>query len=76
MEYIQDSPETPVGVITVKRNMMKSISLPPSLNPKAASAVDGTRPITIIGANGAGKSRFMDEMTACCGDRTYILRRL
>ncbi len=55
---------------------MKSISLPPSLNPKAASAVDGTRPITIIGANGAGKSRFMDEMTVCCGDRTYILDAL
>ncbi len=71
-----DSPETPVGVITVKRNTMKSISLPPSLNPKAASAVDGTRPITIIGANGAGKSRFMDEMTVCCGDRTYILDAL
>lgn len=28
---------------------------------------------TIIGANGAGKSRFMEEMTEMCGDRAYCL---
>ena len=55
---------------------MKSISLPPSLNPNAETRVDGTKPITIIGANGAGKSRFMEEMTVCCGNRTYILDAL
>lgn len=37
---------------------------------------DSSRQITIIGGNGAGKSRFMDEMMALSKDKAYCLNAL
>lgn len=51
------------------------IRLPASLRGEVPVAPE-SRQFTIIGANGAGKSRFMDEMTALCGDRAYCLSAL
>ena len=47
--------------------------LPPSLHKHQPAEISNMRQTTIIGANGAGKSRFMDEMTELCGDRAYCL---
>lgn len=52
------------------------IPLPPSVGGEPCSLTPKGGQITIIGANGAGKSRFMDEMTALCGDRAYVLSAL
>lgn len=52
------------------------ILLPPSTEgEKHLLPVHGGQ-ITIIGGNGAGKSRFMDEMTSLCGERAYALSAL
>lgn len=56
-----------------KRN---DIPLPPALGGEPRRLPGSARQITIIGANGAGKSRFMDEMTALCGGRAYVLSAL
>ena len=56
--------------------MSTPIKLPPSLNNHQPHEIDDTRQITIIGANGAGKTRFMEEMTELCGDRAYCLSAL
>ena len=54
---------------------MTELRLPPSL--KAGNNVmPDCRQITIIGANGAGKSRFMDEMMSLCGNRAYCLNAI
>ena len=53
--------------------MPTPIKLPPSLHKNQPAEISNMRQITIIGANGAGKSRFMDEMTELCGDRAYCL---
>ena len=55
---------------------MNKIKLPPSLSPVADEGLGESRQITVIGANGAGKSRFMEEMTTLCGERAYCLSAL
>lgn len=55
---------------------MNKIKLPPSLRPVADEGLGESRQITVIGANGAGKSRFMEEMTTLCGERAYCLSAL
>ena len=52
------------------------IPLPASVGGEKRSLLPQGGQITIIGANGAGKSRFMDEMTSLCGDRAYVLSAL
>ena len=55
---------------------MTNIKLPPALKSVSADRLGDSRQITIIGGNGAGKSRFMDEMMSLCGDRAYCLNAL
>lgn len=53
--------------------MDTGITLPRSVHPVRELDAAHSRRITIIGANGSGKSRFMDEMTDLCGDRAYCM---
>lgn len=53
--------------------MGKGITLPRALHPVREMDVASARRITIIGANGSGKTRFMDEMTELCGDHAYCM---
>lgn len=55
---------------------MDGIMLPPSPHGHNRRLTIDSRQITIIGANGAGKSRFMEEMTELCGDRAFCLSAL
>lgn len=55
---------------------MKSIKLPASLIPSQTPDLGSLRQLTIIGGNGAGKSRFMDEMIALNEERSYSLNVL
>ena len=55
---------------------MNSIRLPRSSRASAPAIPADSRQITIIGANGAGKSRFMEEMTALCDDKAFCLSAL
>lgn len=52
------------------------ILIPPAIGGETRQLPRQARQITIIGANGAGKSRFMDEMIALCGRRAYVLSAL
>ncbi|MDE7412335.1 MAG: DUF4435 domain-containing protein [Muribaculaceae bacterium] len=52
------------------------LPLPMALGGEKPSLQHTTRRVTIIGANGAGKSRFMDEMIRLCGNRAYVLSAL
>ncbi len=52
------------------------IPLPTAKGGERQSLLPRGGQITIIGANGAGKSRFMDEMTSLCGRRAYVLSAL
>ncbi len=55
---------------------MSDVILPPSFHGKVNPVIDNAHQITLIGANGAGKSRFMQEMVSLCGDRAYCLSAL
>lgn len=55
---------------------MTKVNLPPPYNGRELPELSGTRSITLIGANGAGKSRFMDEMISLAGDKAYPLSAL
>lgn len=55
---------------------LKEIELPPISQEGEKEKRIKSRQITIIGGNGAGKSRFMDEMMVRCGDRAYCLDAL
>lgn len=57
----------------MKQEELKTTILPPSLHPVRGLRDGLGRSVSIIGANGSGKSRFMDEMTELCGDRAYCL---
>ena len=57
-------------------NMKNKIHLPPSVNPGSRPASISSNRIAIIGANGAGKSRFMDELAHLCEGRAYSLNAL
>ncbi len=53
-----------------------AIPLPPTAEGKQQNLEPRGGQVTIIGANGAGKSRFMDEMISLCGNRAYALSAL
>ena len=55
---------------------MTTLHLPPSLKPVSDEKLKDLRQLTIIGGNGAGKSRFMDEMMNLCGDKAYCMNVL
>lgn len=56
-----------------KTENRSTIRLPKCLHAIAEMDAAKSRRVTIIGANGAGKSRFMDEMIELCGDKAYCL---
>ena len=55
---------------------MDSIKLPTPLTPEERQDTGELRQLTIIGANGAGKSLFMEEMISLNGDRAYCINVL
>ena len=55
---------------------LKTIRLPKSLHAVKEPDGESIRRITIIGANGSGKTRFMDEMTELCGDNAFCMNVL
>lgn len=52
------------------------ITLPHKTDGTADVIAAGQRPIVIVGANGAGKSRFTSSLVASLGDRAYSLSAL
>lgn len=55
---------------------MRKITLPPSVAGSETGSLERARSVTIVGANGAGKSRFMDEMIHLCGEMAFSLNAL
>ncbi len=55
---------------------MTQIRLPKNINGTTPRIPEGTRQLTIIGAAGAGKSRFMQRMRQSCGELAYSLSAL
>ncbi len=55
---------------------MSDVVLPPAFPGKEPSVIRNARQITLIGANGAGKSRFMQKMVSLCDNRSYCLSAL
>lgn len=55
---------------------MNSIILPPVFPDNRTRTLTNVRQITLIGGNGAGKSRFMQEMVTLCGERAFCLSAL
>lgn len=55
---------------------MIPLQLPPDFHGEAVKLSPECRQITLVGANGAGKSRFMDELMRLCGSRAYCLSAL
>lgn len=60
----------------VNSETMSDVILPPAFPGKDNAVISNARQITLIGANGAGKSRFMQEMISLCGNRSYCLSAL
>lgn len=56
--------------------MPQRIQLPPQASGNAAPQLPYARQITLIGANGSGKTRFMNAMIKACGERAYSLSAL
>lgn len=55
---------------------MNQIKLPPPLHAVSEDRLGDSRQITVIGGNGAGKSRFMEEMMELCGDTAFCMSAL
>lgn len=54
----------------------REIPLPPTISGEKYIFPSDSSQITIIGGNGAGKSRFMEKMVELCGDRAFVLSAL
>lgn len=52
------------------------MKLPASISGKENPSVGNARRVVLIGANGAGKTRFMDEMAYLCEGKAYMLSAL
>ena len=52
------------------------ILLPKRIDSKQAPILHDTRQITIIGANGSGKTRFCNQIIKECGDHAYRISAL
>lgn len=55
---------------------MIPFSLPPKIGGDPTPELPSSRQITLVGGNGAGKTRFMDELIRLVGDRAYSLSAL
>ena len=49
------------------------IQLPNKTNSNESTILKGARQITVIGANGSGKTRFCNQIMTLCGDKAYRL---
>ncbi len=56
--------------------MDNRITLPKRSNNRKPVTLPPSRQITIIGANGSGKTRFMNTLAELCGNRAYMLSAL
>ncbi|MDE6218158.1 MAG: DUF4435 domain-containing protein [Muribaculaceae bacterium] len=56
--------------------MKSPLSLPARTGGLESPLLPDTRQITLVGGNGAGKSRFMKELVRLCGDRAFCLSAL
>lgn len=54
----------------------RRIELPSRIDASAPPALPPSRQITLIGANGSGKSMFMDCLMEQCGDKAYCVSAL
>ena len=52
------------------------LKLPKRIDGAESETLTGLRLVTIIGANGAGKSRFCSKLVKECGDKAYYLSAL
>ena len=52
---------------------MTDITLPPLPDGRGTPALPASSQVSIIGANGAGKTRFMHDLVERCGDKAYCL---
>lgn len=55
---------------------MIDLTLLPMINGETPPVLSNARQITLVGANGAGKTRFMKELMRRVGDRAYYLSAL
>lgn len=55
---------------------MAEILLPASIDHESINPLPGCAQISIVGANGAGKTKFMSEMMDLCGEKAYSLSAL
>ncbi len=55
---------------------MTPIPLPASIRGESPGGLPNSRQITLVGGNGAGKSRFMEELIRLTGERAYTLSAL
>lgn len=56
--------------------MNTPLKLPAKIGQENPPSLPDTRQITLVGGNGAGKSRFMMELQRLCGDRAFFLSAL
>lgn len=56
--------------------MKRPINLPPKADGREAPVLPESRQVTLVGAAGAGKSRFMEELVKLCGDRAFCVSAL
>lgn len=61
------------GVLSEKSIEMKNLMLPPLTEGRPTPQLPNARQLTIVGAPGAGKTRFMEEMIRLSGDRAFCL---
>ncbi|MCM1377789.1 MAG: DUF4435 domain-containing protein [Clostridium sp.] len=56
--------------------MSSPLLLPAKTGADSSPLLPDTRQISLVGGNGAGKSRFMQELVRLCGDRAFCLSAL
>lgn len=52
------------------------LKLPQKTGSDRAISIEGARQVTIIGANGSGKSRFTQQLMAECGTKAFVMSAL
>ena len=52
------------------------LQLPPRIDGQSAGVLQNARQVTIIGANGSGKTRFAKQLLASCGDKSFRISAL
>ena len=55
--------------------MPMELLLPKKINSTEKMVLTDARQVTVIGANGSGKTRFCNQMMKLCGDKAFQQRR-